>query len=273
VDDLAARCGFDPLSRLRDVAVAAPEHGEKGDFALAFQADVTVAQLSACAREVIAGRGGKPVTSEHSGYSILEDGAAAVHARLAYHEGGPYLVGQGEWLERMMDRALKAPGWFAREAQVPRGEHPSLRASLARIGGAPVLEVTALLPSELRERLKGELAAQGGSDEEGAYASVLAVKEVGVSLTTGPAGSTTGLHAELRCENAAACAVVRDIIERKRADAAGNLLVRAVGLGPLLDSVKFDLQGATLSVVARGATDDIAQALGAAVRLTVGSKQ
>jgi hypothetical protein len=287
VGDVAARCGFDPLSRLRNVVVAAPEHGEKGDFALAFHADVTVAQLSACAREVMAARGGKPVSSQRSGYSILEDGADAVHAHVAYREGGPYLVGQGEWLDRMMDLAVKPPGWFARDARGGRevGEHSSLRASLAggrhvsgsagawsNTSAAPVLEVTALLPSELRERLKRELAAEGGSEAD-TSASVLAVKEAGVALTTtGPAGSTTGLAAELRCENAAACAVVRDLIERKRADAAGSLLVRAVGLGPLLDSVKLDLHGATLSIVASGATDDIAHALGVALRLMAGSK-
>ena len=260
--DIPGKCGFDPLERLNEIVLASPEGGEKGDFGLAFQADVPQGALSACANKVISARGGTPATSSRAGYAVIEDSSDTGHARLAYREGGPLLVGRGEWLDRMIDRAS------ARAGQAAAGAHVELGAALSRGATAPAMVLTAVLPRELRQRLKGEL---GVEPEDGTYASVLSVEAAGIAMTTGPAGSTTGFAAELRCETASACEEVKRVLERRRTAFSRNVGAHLVGLGPLLDSVRFEQQGAILSIFAQAPTDDLAEALGRVLHLVAGA--
>jgi hypothetical protein len=252
---LSEACGFDPLSRMKELLVTSPENGEHGDFGLAFTGDFTRQELERCAEKAIRARGGTPATSTHGAFTTVEDTVDAKHARVAYRDGGPFLVGRGAWLDAMIDAVDGPPGG-------PGVDHAALRASLAskRGSSAQAIVVTALLPSALREKLKGELGAELGSEADKAYVSVLAVSQAGVALGTGGTGSMTELVAELRCESPAACGEVKALVERKRLAFSRELGVRILGLGPLLDSLKVDAVGPTLSASAHAPTDDLARA-------------
>ena len=158
---LSSKCGFDPVSRLREIVVTSPENGERGDFGVAFTGDFTMKELEACADSVIRSRGGTPVTSTRSGFTFVEDAGDPKHARLAYREGGPYLVGRGAWLDAMLDATLG-------KGDRSRPEHADLRKDVApKAGASPrAIVVTALLPATVRDRLKGELAPEATGEGE-----------------------------------------------------------------------------------------------------------
>jgi hypothetical protein len=253
---LTDACGFDPVTRIDQVVLCSPEGGERGDFGVAFTGRFTRDELTQCADKITRARGGSPETTRRGAFAILENKADAAHTRFAYREGGPFLVGRGAWLDAMIDAA---DGKGPKE----RPEHAALRQSLApKPGEAPrAVVVTALLPSGVRDRLRGELGAELGSDGERAYASVLAVASAGLALGTGGPGSSTQLAAELHCDTADACAEVKTLIERKRLAFSRDLGLRLVGIGPLVDSLTVAVQGASLSAAAQAPTDDLARAL------------
>jgi hypothetical protein len=257
---LAARCGFDPVGRLHELVVTAPERGERGDFGVAFTGDFTRDELSRCADRVIRARGGSPVTTARGRFTLVEDTSDAMHARLAYREGGPFLVGRGAWLDAMIDATED-------RAERLRSEHGDLRAALAANSGAPQsLVVTALLPASVRHDLTAELGPEVGDGGERAATDVLAVSAAGFAVSLGsPAGqvgtSITELRAEMRCESPSACEAVKALIERKRASFSHDLTVRLVGLGPLVDSLTVDARGSALTATARTPTDEMARAV------------
>ncbi len=257
---LVARCGFDPVTRLREVVVTSPENGERGDFGLAFSGDFTKDELWKCAENVIRARGGSPAASTRGGFTLVEDTSDALHARLAYREGGPFLVGRGPWLDAMIDATEhKADGL--------RADHTELRAALAgKSGTPPAIVVTALLPAPMRDRLKAELGPELGGEGEKAYAGVLAVSAAGLAVRLGgqtpnPADSTTDIAAEMRCETVTACEEVKKLIERKRLAFSRDLTVRLIGLGPLLDSLAVDGHGAAITATAHASSDELARGI------------
>jgi hypothetical protein len=260
---LVARCGFDPVARLREVVVTSPENGERGDFGIAFSGDFTKDELSKCAENVIRGRGGAPATSTRGGFTLVEDTGDGKRARLAYREGGPYLVGSGVWLDAMIDAT-------ERKAERMQAQHAELRAALiGKSGTAPAIMVTALLPASVRDKLKADLGPELGAEGDKAYAGVLAVSAAGLAVSLGgqpanggtAAASTTEVTAELRCESASACDEVKKLIERKRLAFSRDMTVRLVGLGPLLDSLGVDGQGSSLTASAHASSDELARGI------------
>jgi hypothetical protein len=261
-------CGFDPVAKLREVVVAVPEEGEggRGDFGVAFTGDFGKDELTACAYKAIRARHGEPRTASRGSFTLVEDASSGKNARVGYREGGPFLVGSGSWLDRMIDAV---DGKAERE----RPEHAGLRAALAGHAAVPpALSLTVLLPKGLRERLKAEIPAQGGDAEKAegadrAYASVLAVDQAGAAVTTGGPGSTTRIQVELHCESKADCDEVREIALRQRLALSKTLWVRMLGLGPLLDSFAVEVQRSSLTATAQAPTDDLARGIERAVDL------
>ena len=243
-------CGFDPVEHLRELMVAAPEGGERGDFGVAFSADLTMDELAACARKAIVARGGAPSTTVRGEFAIIGDGNVPRQARLAYRNGGPFLVGTGAWLEAMIDA-------FAGRGPRARAEHIALRSVLAPAGAAPrALVLTALLPKSLRDRVRAE--TDGGV--AGAFAGVLGVEEAGAAVAASEA--TTALEIDLRCETPVACGDVKELIEKGRLALSGNVGARLMGLGPLIDGLSIDASVAgALAVRTRSPTADLAEAL------------
>jgi len=262
---LTANCGFDPLAKLKEVAIASPESGERGDFGVAFSGDFTRDELAACANNTIKARGGAPTTSTRGRFTVVEDTGDALHSRVAYRDGGPFLVGRGAWLDAMMD-AVDGKG------PRMRPEHARLRGALAPAKGAPprAIVLTAMLPSSLRSRLKSEMTAEVGDETKAnaTFGAILGVNEVGLAVSTGGEGSTTDLTAQLQCDTAPMCDDVKGFLERKRFALAKDLTIRLVGLGPLLDSFAVESHGPSLSATARAPSDDLARGLQRALDFT-----
>jgi hypothetical protein len=264
---LPARCGFDPVARVREVVIASPEGGERGDFGLAFTGDFTREELSRCAERVIRARGGTPATVARGGFTLVEDTSDVMHARLAYREGGPFLVGRGAWLDSMIDAAEG-------RGERLRSEHTDLRAALrGKSGGPQALVVTALLPASVRDQLKAELGPEVGAENDEAYAGVLAVSAAGLAVGLGgrPDPASTEVTAEVRCERASACDEVKKLVERERLTFSRDLALRLIGLGPLLESLSVEARGDVLRVAARASTDELARGVARVLDFTAGA--
>lgn len=255
-------CGFDPLDRLTSIAVAVPEAEDSGDFGVAMQGDVARDDLAACAQKVVAARGGSAEIVADGAWAFVEDRAATASlarrlegGRLALHDGGPFLLGRGAWLDAMRQAV---EGKHARVATNAR--HEELRAALGADGdgNGAALAVTALLPASVRDRIRNEMgdekSGKGVKQPSAAMDGVLGVSAAGVSLAFD--GATTDLRAELRCDTETACREVEELVETKRAAAQKDLGLRLVGIGAVLDALVVERHGAALSARARVPTDD-----------------
>ena len=294
---LVDACGFDPLARVKDLAIAIPEGGDTGDFGLVATGDLAREEFVACAEKIIVARGGRPKVGARGSFTTIEDeseaagttgatGKRAGAPKLALKDGGPFLIGRGAWHEAMIDAADgAAPSVKTNDA------HAKLRDAL--LAGADdktpdhvtrasprAIVATAMLPKALRERLKGEMGAELGPLDAGSAGNVasnaasnatmggvLGVEMAGVAITAGAAGADTELSVELRCESAQACDEVKRLIERKRLAFSQDFGVRLIGLGPLIDSLRVHAAGTALSATAHAPTDELARAIDRALQL------
>ncbi len=255
---LSDACGFEPLEHIRELMVALPEGGDRGEFGAAFSSDLAKDVLAACAEKVIRARGGRPSTIERGAFAVIADANEPTLARLAYREGGPFLIGRGAWLDAMIDAADG-------RGERARSEHAALRASLAPNGSSPrSLSATALLPKSLRDPLRAEVDPGAGPRNADAgvtdVSALLAIEEAGLAIAAG-AGGTTEIDLELRCETAEACDGVRKLIERRRLDPATDFGVRFIGLGSLLDALSVESRDKRLTLRTHAPTESLAGAI------------
>ncbi|MGH7438258.1 MAG: hypothetical protein ACRENE_21445, partial [Polyangiaceae bacterium] len=182
-------------------------------------------------------------------------GAGAGRARLAVRHGGPFLVGRGAWLETMIDavegKAERAPP----ELLALRSSLLAAPSSPGGTGGARQVVVAALLPKSMRDQLKSEMQSHEPSRPNEGYTGVLGVDRAGFGMSTGAAGSTTYLSAELHCEAAADCQAVKTLLEQKRSAASERPELRLLGLGKTVDSVVIEASGTSLEARAELPTD------------------
>ncbi|MBX3205392.1 MAG: hypothetical protein KF764_10005 [Labilithrix sp.] len=281
IGKLADACGFDPLSRVERLAVAVPEEGDKGELGVAARVTVTRAELSTCTENLAGRRGGKVATKEVGDFVVVEDSAGAEEAarpRLAYGHGGLLVVGRGAWFDAMLAAADgKKPG--TRDAAA----HVAMRSSLTSRDGwrSPTVLISALLPRSLRDRLKNEMGAElPGGDEHaeassggshGVMAGVLGVSGVGLALRAGGSGGSIDAAVELVCDSEEGCAAVEKLILKKRLDWSKELMLRMVGLGPLLDSIEVRRDHARIRVTAGASADALASTIDRVLRLTARS--
>lgn len=255
---LADACGFDPLGRVRRLAVSVPEEGERGEFGLAARVEVTREELEKCTRALAERRGGDDkVATREVGSFVVVDGVSSPgsgpgasrssSSQIGYGRAGLLVVGKGAWFSSMLGAADgKAPG--AREAV----EHASLRSALTSKEGfrAPTLLVTAILPRSLRDRLRGEMT-EGGSDSANATMSgVLGVSAIGAALQAGSATQSADAAVEMLCDTPAGCEAVEKLILKKRLEWSRDLTLRMLGLGPLVDSLEVKRDGSHLRATA-----------------------
>jgi hypothetical protein len=276
--DIAATCGFDPLDRMREIAVAVPVEDDTGEFGIAIRADVGKDELVDCARKVVEARGGgDPVTIRQSGsFTLVEpaDSASVVAKRyptLAYREGGPFLIARGPWLGTMIDTAEGKLPSARRESR-----HLALRSELGQTSDDhPVLALvaTVILPRPMRERIRREMGAEvagqpGDRDSPALMAGVLGVESAGIGIRVGDAkGSDTEAVIELHCEDDAACAAVARIVDKQRRNWSGDLRARLLGVGPLLDNLTVETTKTTLRASTHAPSADAASWLGRVLEL------
>jgi hypothetical protein len=263
---VATTCGFDPIERMREVAVAVPLEDDTGEFGIVVRADVTKEVLVDCARKIQKARGAAGGVSFRQSGSFTwvepEGDLAKRYPTLAYHEGGPYLVARGPWLGTMVDTAA---------GKLPSARHESRHLALRRELGqtsdeksAFLFHATVVLPKEMRERLKremgAELAAEGGdADSQALMAGALDVEGAafGISADEAPGGEIRALL-ELDCEDEPACSAVARIIDNKRHDGSKNPSVRLLGAAALLDGLMVEGRGKRLRVSVHAPANQVA---------------
>ena len=259
VGAVSEACGFDPISRVQRFAVAVPEEGERGEFGVAARVEVTRDELEKCTHALADKRGGRAETRDIGSFVVLETASTGtgVRPRLAYGGGGLLVVGKGTWFETMLGAAdHNKPG--LRDA----AEHVALRTSLTGRDGFknPTLLATAILPRSLRERLKGEMGAELGAQDNSsaAMAGVLGVSAVGIALEVGGPGKNIDASIELTCDGSDACDAVEKLVQKKRKEWSGDLTLRMIGFGPLLDSFDVKREGTRLRATASANGDALA---------------
>lgn len=254
----SATCGFDPAAKIDQLAIALPEAEDTGDFGLAMQGAASRDQLVECAKKVILARGGRPTVAPQGGFTFVDD--TSVGAKLALHEGGPFLLARGPWLTKMVDTV---------EKKSPSIEQSALHSEVRRALGPAAVVITALLPAKLRDRLKREMNAETiGANGNAAMAGILAVKAAGIALVPGVAGGTTELTAELRCETPDACTEVKKLIERKREGWSKDMTFRLLGIGPLIDALAIETHDSALRATTRLPADEARRLLEHVIEMT-----
>lgn len=279
VGALADACGFDPLARVQRFAVSVPEEGDRGEFGVAAKVEVSRDELERCTRALADKRGGKAETRDVGSFVVLEDtsgaggstgggsgGAASSRSRLAYGRGGLLVVGKGSWFEAMLGAADHTkPG--LRDAP----EHVALRTSLTSRDGfrTPTLVATAILPRSLRERLKGEMGAEASAQDNAAatMAGVLGVSAIGIAVVAGGPGRNVDASIELVCDGPEGCEAVEKLVQKKRKEWSGDLALRMVGFGPVLDSFDVKREGSRLRATASASSEALASTLERVMKL------
>lgn len=278
VSALAEACGFDPATRVQRVAVSVPEAGDRGEFGVAAKVEVSRDELETCTRALADKRGGHAETHDVGSFVVLEDTSAsgagttggttsaALRPRLAYGRGGLLVVGKGTWFDAMLGAADHTKPGLRDNA-----EHVALRASLTSHDGfrAPTLLATAILPRSLRERLKGEMGAEAGSQDtsNAIMAGVLGVSAVGVAIHAGGPGQNVDASVELVCDDAAACEAVDRLAQKKRGEWSRDLTLRMIGFGALLDSFEVKREGSRLRATASVSGDSLASTIERVLKL------
>ncbi len=251
-------CGFDPIDRVRTVAIALPEEST-GDFGVVLRGTIEQEELVLCAKKTIAARGGSPAVSPdpaHPDFVHVKDGstfASLTAPELAFGKDGLVLLGRGAWLEKMLAAASGAS-----PSVLSGGAHMALRRALGGSdGGASDPRgalVTVVLPHALRDKLQGEMAEDGGLS--GSMRGVFGVAAAGLALTAGDAGGQTEIAAQLRCDTAEACDEVDALLTKKRAAWSKEMAVRFLGLGPLVDGLAVEKHDTTISAHVAIPADD-----------------
>jgi hypothetical protein len=273
VDSLEATCGFDPLPRVRAVAVSLPEGETHGDFGLAATGDLAKGSLEACAKAVIAKRGGHATTRQQGTFTLVSDDDPKAGS-IAMRDGGPFLLGKGPWLDAMIEAAE------GRRASMAHGgdeAHRALRGDLEkREPGGVAVEVTALVPRELRDRVRKDMEGVGDAAKLGATMDgVLSAGAVGLAIHAGRDGEEARFTAEVQCDGdaaAAACESVEKTILHFRLGWSGDLRLRLVGLGPLIDGLDTKREGATLVLRTHAPASDLAHAINRVTSMSGRSK-
>lgn len=152
---LTSSCGFDPLTRLDELAVAIPRAGlpaQDGpeEFGIVASGRFSSAEILHCATSAIRQRGGNAVRSRLGRFDSVRDekaGRGEVAAR-----DGTLIVSGGAYFRELLDAAT---GNFAsnREAEARSAQHELLRRALG--GDAHAARLTWLLGEDWLERVSG----------------------------------------------------------------------------------------------------------------------
>ncbi len=266
VDSIQSVCGFDPLPHVQGIAISVPEGDTHGEMGIAVTGDLSKGALISCAKAIIEKRGGTWSLRESSSYTIVSENQEH-GAEIAFREGGPFLIGRGEWLERMIDTVEGRGSSMA----VPSGDlHHTLRADLAAAEpGVPAIVGSVVLPRDLRDRIGGEMVDSPDAGDPASKATMEGILEVGgaaLAIHAGKEHEDTRIVGELRCDGdataaEAACKKVETFLLHERLGWSGNMRLRLFGMGQLIDGFQAKANGATLTFSTGTASENLARML------------
>jgi hypothetical protein len=170
--DLGKLCGFDPLTRLSQLALAVPAAGEAaqehaGDFGIVATGRFSAAEITHCASAAIAQRGGQASLSTLGSFSSVRDRKGSGGEVAA--KDGLLIVSGGSYFRELLDAADgNAPARDHEDARAAR--HVGLRHAL----GSGDIVATWLLSDGWFERVSGDSSAR--------LSPLGAVKAVGARL-------------------------------------------------------------------------------------------
>ena len=253
VGEMTELCGFDPVAHVRTLAVGVPEKPD-GVFGIAFTHDLSDDDLGKCAQRMMSLRSATPRFTQHGSWTVLEQEGAiaeATRAKIAYRSGSPVLVARGDYLATMQSALDGQTGRAETDA-----DHEKLRKAATHPGTIAI--ATAVLPKSIRDRIESEMEGETSPDKKTTMNAVLTVRTVTVSLAA--RGDALDVFAELECENEAACATLREFLEKKRKSIAAEPAARFTGIGAILDGARVEAKGAVLDVTLSGAESEMARA-------------
>ncbi len=264
LDSVSSACGFDPMTRVKELAFAIPEASEHGDFGVVAVGDFKRKELETCAVKTIEAHGGHARVGTHGTFTTVEidDAQSLDSPRLAYSDNGVFLVGRGAWLTAMIDTVE------GREPSVRSSTaHESLRTALASTDAMHprTAIMTAILPGLLRAKLRSEIGLEVITPTDMTTTStmngVLSVGLAGFALSAGPSGGETDIVADLRCDTPEGCAAVARIIETKRKSLGQDFRLRLLGLGPVFESMTVQVEGTRIKAALHAPSDDATRLL------------
>jgi hypothetical protein len=233
-----------------DITVGVPEAGDT-DFGIAAMGSFTDDSMIDCATKVIAGRGGKPITSPIGKFRTVRDVEAPGVGEIATRPPGLLLLGGGPYLRSMIDTA---DGAVPSSAADPR--HTELRTALA---GFETLRATMVLSDQQRAMMAQEIAKTGGR----APTALGTIR--GAALGARLVDKQASLLAIVRTDGSSQAISIAGLLEESKNDARAGLTSQLLGLAPLLDRVKISVEGsdvrATLEVSVTELEDVIERAV------------
>lgn len=258
LDKLDQACGFATLARV-DRAVVTIGEGEAGGVGVALDGRISEKELLNCETQLIIGAVGTTKNQleksyAHGSFLLTPLRLADVDIVLGVGLRRPLLVASPTWTEQLADAAdrpqnrsflrlfevkpmLPAPhdAVRARLEKATAGLPLLLAASVKRVPRDPLPLIAGFLPTQ-------ELAARA------AEARGLGAIGAALSETTQGDQHRAVVHGILELADDNAAKALADVLLGVRLHFAQNLMVRAVGLGPLLDSLKVSQDGAWVSV-------------------------
>ena len=248
-NELATLCGFDPLTRLSQLALAVPSAGMPGtnaerldDFAVVASGPFSAAEITRCAAAAIAKRGGEAVDSKLGGFSSVRDRKGSGGEVAA--KNGLLIVSGGSYFRELLDSAEGNAAKHERED--PRdARHAELRRAL----GPGELVATWLLADGWFQRVSGDdnarLSPLGALKALGARVQVSTEVRVTVLLDCADADGATqvqSLLTELRASLGALglAPTLTELAQRVALTAAGSRLQLTLTLSPSELSALFD---------------------------------
>lgn len=119
-------CGFDPTEQVSEIIVAVPHAPDDAapDVGVIALGDYPADRIVACARAVIAKRGGTPVATRLGSFTSVRD-RSREGGEIATRPGGPTLLAGGSYLRDLVDVADRAAPSLAKDAL-----HRALRGSV-----------------------------------------------------------------------------------------------------------------------------------------------
>lgn len=229
--DVKATCGFEPLDALTELAVVVPLNGRDGEFGIVGAGDVDAEAIAACASKVIEARGGKPAKTKLGSFTSVRDVGPGSQGsgEIAVKPGGPLLIGSGDAMRSLVD---------ASDGQVASIRSDQAHAALRNaVGDDALARLTSVLSGEQRATIADEVDRSGGR----APAVLKAVVAAGLGLKV--TSETVQLHAVALLQGEAEAAAFRDAVDELRTARAESLLLRALGIGTLLERIQLSVEG------------------------------